>query len=272
MNSVELRPVAPLTILAEKLGLLRRLSEAAELAPELAQLIIDAERLAQGLEPYVESCTTPESHDLRALAADTRHEDWAHRFTRGQTAIELEGEMLSGHVEGQFLKMLVHAMKAERILEVGLFTGYSALAMAEALPEHGTLLACEIDPYAAAFARRAFDASPHGKKIRIELGDARASLHEIVKRREAFDLIFIDADKSNYVTYLEIALQGNLVAPGGLICVDNTLMQGQPYLAAEPTSNGRAIAAFNRFVSDDPRVEQVMLPLRDGLTLIRRSS
>ncbi len=265
-----MRPVAPHSILVEKLGSLRRLAEGMTLYPALGQMIREAERLAQGLEPYIEACTTPESAELRNLAADTQREDWVRRFRTGDTTIELEGEMLSGHVEGQFLKTLVHAMKATRVLEIGLFTGYSALAMAEALPDHGTLLACERDPYAAAFAQRAFDASSHGKKIRIEIGDAQASMRQLADRREAFDLIFIDADKVNYPVYLNLALEGRLLAPSGLICVDNTLMQGQPYFASEPTVNGRAIAAFNRMVSDDPRVEQVMLPLRDGLTLIRR--
>ena len=270
MNSV-MRPVAPHGILVEKLGSLRRLAERTALDPVFRHMLADAERLAQGLEPYIEACTTPESAALRKLATDTQSENWGLRFRAGDTTGELEGEMLSGHIEGQFLKTLVHAMKATRVLEIGLFTGYSALAMAEALPDRGTLVACELDPYAAAFARRAFDASPHGSKIRIEIGDAEASMGRLADDGEAFDLIFIDADKGKYPFYLDLALERRvLLAPGGLICVDNTLMQGQPYLAGEQTGNGRAIAAFNRLLSDDPRVEQVMLPVRDGLTLIRR--
>jgi caffeoyl-CoA O-methyltransferase len=265
-----MRPVAPHGILVEKLGSLRRLAGGMALDPAFRQMIEEAERLAQGLEPYLEACTTPESAELRKLAIDTQREDWGRRFQVGDTSIELEGEMLSGHIEGQFLKTLVHAMKAARVLEIGLFTGYSALAMAEALPSNGMLLACERDPYAAAFARRAFDVSPHGSKIRIEIGDAAASLERLADRGEAFDLIFIDADKVNYPVYLNLVLASSLLGPHGLICVDNTLMQGQPYVACEPTDNGRAIAAFNRMVSDDPRIEQVMLPIRDGLTLVRR--
>lgn len=271
MNSVRLRPVAPLGILVEKLGEMRRLAEGLALDPALARLIEDAQQLANGLEPYLEACTTAESPELRTLARETQREDWARRFATGETALELEGEMLSGHIEGQFLKTLIHAMRATRVLEIGLFTGYSALAMAEALPEQGTLVACELDAYAAAFAQRAFDASPHGRKIRVAIGDAETSLRRLIRHGDAFDLIFIDADKGKYETYLDLALEGGLLAPSGLICVDNTLMQGQPYIAAEPTRNGRAIASFNRSVSDDPRVEQVMLPLRDGLTLIRRA-
>lgn len=271
MHEVTLRPVTPMGILVERLGAIRELAESATIDPELQAMIADAERLARGLDPYLEACTTPESAALRDLTLATQREDWKRRYSTGATTVRLEGEMLSGHVEGQFLKTLVHAMCATRVLEIGCFTGYSALAMAEALPEHGKLLACELDPYAAAFARRAFDASSHGGKIDIEIGAAEDAMRRLAERGEAFDLIFIDADKGKYATYLDLALEGGLLARNGLICVDNTLMQGQPYLDSEPTPNGRAIAAFNRFVRDDARVEHVMLPLRDGLTLIRRT-
>ncbi|MBC7632969.1 MAG: SAM-dependent methyltransferase, partial [Flavobacterium sp.] len=99
---------------------------------------------------------------------------------------------------------------------------------------------------------------------------ALGTLTSLAADGQAFDLIFIDADKAGYVDYLDLVLNGGLLAPGGLICADNTLMQGQPYLSGVPTPNGVAIAAFNEAVADDPRVEQVLLPLRDGLTLIRR--
>ena len=234
------------------------------------QTLRDVERLASGLEPYVESCTTPESMALTALQSDTRAIDWQARHDAGKTTSALEQEMLSGHVEGQFLKFLLCAMQAKRVLEIGLFTGYSALAMAEALPTNGEVVACELDPVAAEVAIVAFARSPHGQKIRIELGDASVTMRRLRDSGECFDLIFIDADKAGYVTYLELALDGSLLAPHGVICVDNTLMQGQPYLVGERSENGSAIAAFNRVVCSDPRVEQVMLPLRDGLTLIRR--
>jgi caffeoyl-CoA O-methyltransferase len=259
-----------MSILADKLDTLRRRAASAPLDPAMQRLIEEAAQLALGFEPYIESCSTPESPALRKLAADTRREDWRQRFEAGDTTIELEGEMLSGHIEGQFLKTLVHACRATRVLEIGLFTGYSALAMAEALPPDGLLLACELDPYAAAFARRAFDATPHARKIRIEVGDAETSLRRLTSASETFDLVFIDADKAKYATYLDLVLDGPLLSPHGLICVDNTLMQGQPYVGGEPERSGRAIAAFNRLVRDDRRIEAVMLPIRDGLTLIRR--
>jgi caffeoyl-CoA O-methyltransferase len=266
------RPVTPIGILATRLERLTEQVNAlahvdAGLKTELQQICA----LANGLDPYIDRCTTPESPALAALVARTQAENWQQRFTEGATGQPLEQEMLCGHVEGQALKFLVHLTRARRVLEIGLFTGYSALAMAEALPADGVVVACEIDAFAAEFAQQCFDQSSHGAKIVIKVALAQQTLTYLAEAGEQFDLVFIDADKGGYVGYLDQLLTTELLAPGGLICVDNTLMQGQPYLAGEATANGQAIAIFNQSVVDDPRVEQVLLPLRDGLTLIRRS-
>jgi caffeoyl-CoA O-methyltransferase len=175
--------------------------------------------------------------------------------------------MLSGHLEGQALKALVRVTRARRVLEVGMFTGYSALAMAEALPDDGTVVALELDADVAAFAQESFDQSPDGYKIDVRVGPATESLAAL---DEPFELVFVDADKAGYRGYVDHVLEHGLLAPDGLIAVDNTLMQGLPWGAGEPTANGDAIAAFNEAVAADPRVEQVLLPVRDGLTLITR--
>lgn len=265
------RAVSPVAMLADQLAaLVERASQIENLDTSFKHSLAQTALLAGGFEPYMEACTTPHSQALADLLVDTHQMDWEARHASGATVVALEQEMLSGHVEGQFLKMLVHAIKARRVLEIGLFTGYSALAMAEALPDDGELVACEIDAFAAGVADRAMARSPHHPKIRIEVGDAAVSMQRLNDAGESFDLIFIDADKSGYAAYFQQALAGTLLAPNGLICVDNTLMQGKPYGAGEPSANGYAIAAFNRLVVADPRVEQVLLPLRDGLTLIRR--
>jgi caffeoyl-CoA O-methyltransferase len=207
---------------------------------------------------------------LAALVHRTQTEDWKQRSANGETIQPLEQEMLSGHVEGQVLKFFVHLTQAKRVLEIGMFTGYSALAIAEALPPDGQIVACEVDPFAAAIAQACFDRSPDGHKILVKIAPAMVTLRYLADAGETFDLVFIDADKAGYIDYLNILLEGSLLANNGLICVDNTLMQGQPYLNGEATPNGTAIAAFNQAVVNDPRVEQVLLPLRDGLTLIRR--
>lgn len=271
-SSVRLaRPVTPSGIIADKLQQLRNHAQAdASLAPEFLQLLDEAAELALGLDAYVGSVTTPQSAELAALILGTQQEDWQSRFTQGETSLPLEQEMLSGHLEGQFLKMLVHATGARRVLEIGLFTGYSALAMAEALPDDGLLVACEIDAFAADFARRQFALSPHGGKIQVEIAPASDTLDALIAAGERFDFVFIDADKGSYTLYLDKLLAGDLLAPNALICVDNTLMQGQPYVAGGMTANGRAIAAFNMAVAADKRIQQVLLPIRDGVTLIRR--
>ncbi len=264
------RPVTPLGLLVERLQrITQRVDGTDAVDAELRADLHDACALAAGLDPYVEQWTTPESSALARLAAATAAHDW-NASQEGVPGGALEQEMLSGHVEGQTLKMLVHATRAIRVLEIGMFTGYSALAMAEALPDGGQVIACEIDAGVAAFAQRCFADSPVGDRITVEVGPALDTVHALSARGVTFDLVFIDADKGGYVDYLNAVLDRALLTPHGLICVDNTLMQGQPWATDDPPPNGAAIAAFNRAVADDPRVEQVILPLRDGLTLIRR--
>ena len=223
--------------------------------------------LAGGLDPYLDECTTRETPALARLAQRTAATDWATRSSG-----TLEQEMLSGHVEGQALKFLVRLSGAHRVLEVGMFTGYSALAMAEALADGGTVTACELDPDVAAFARSCFDDSPVGNRITIEIGPAMDTLRRWAADAATppFDFVFIDADKAGYWPYLDVLLESALLSEDAVIAVDNTLMQGQPYTGVGVTANGAAITAFNIAVANDVRVEQVLLPLRDGLTLIRR--
>ncbi len=264
------RPVTPLGILAIKLEQLSQQLAASDIDPKLKSELRQACELASGLDPYLSHCTTPESLALAALVRRTQAEDWSQRFLDLETGGQLEQEMLSGHVEGQFLKFLVHVTRSRRVLEIGMFTGYSALAMAEALPDDGELVACEVDAYVAKFAQECFSESPSGHKISVKVAPAMVTLAQLAAANETFDLVFIDADKAGYVDYVNFLLDRNLLTPHGFICVDNTLMQGQPYLAGESTANGAAIATFNQTIADDQRIDRVLLPLRDGLTLIRR--
>ena len=265
-----MRPVTPVGILAAKLeSLTQQMVQIANLDPAFQSELHQAYELANGLDPYLDRCTTPESPALAALVQRTQSEDWSKRFSDGETVRHLEQEMVSGHVEGQFLKFLIHLTQARRVLEIGMFTGYSALAMAEALPADGEVVACEVDPYAAEFAQRCFQESPAGHKISVKVAPALTTMQQLAADGEVFDLVFIDADKGGYLDYLNLLLTTGLLAPNGSIYADNTLMQGQPYVS-ETTPNGIAIANFNQAVADDPRVEQVLIPLRDGITLIRR--
>ena len=266
------RPVTPTTILAAELDMLcQQLDEFGYFPVDFADRLRHARDVAVGLDPYVADCATPESEGLAHLARRTAETDWAHRAAP-DGSVFLEQEMLSGHVEGQLLKFLIHLSGAMRVLEIGMFTGYSALAMAEALPEGGTVLACEIDDSVAQFARQCFDDSPFGNRITVAVGPALDTLRDLAATHGGthFDFVFIDADKAGYLGYLDFLLDSPLLSSDAVIAVDNTLMQGQPYSGAGCTANGEAIAEFKRSVAKDPRVEQVLIPMRDGVTLIRR--
>ena len=172
-------------------------------------------------------------------------------------------QMQVGRIEGTFLRLLIRLTRARRVLELGMFTGYSALMMAEGLPEDGELITCDVDPKAEAIARKYFAKSPHGKKIRVAMGPA---LETIKSLKAPIDFVFIDADKVNYSNYFDAVLP--LLPAGGLIVADNTLWSGS---VLEPhDDSGKALAAFNDKVSRDDRVEKVLLTVRDGMMLIRK--
>ena len=170
--------------------------------------------------------------------------------------------MLSGQPEGLLLQTLAASMGARRVLEIGTFTGFSALMMAEALPEDGRLITCDLEPDAIAIAKSFFARSPHGRKIELREGPA---LETIATLDGPFDLVFIDADKTNYTNYYEATLP--LLSPGGVIAVDNVLWSGR---VLDPKGDDdKAIVAFNQHVAADERVSQVILTVRDGVMLIR---
>jgi predicted O-methyltransferase YrrM len=202
------------------------------------------------VEEYAEEHTTPDGELFDRLAAETREKTSAP-------------QMMVGRIEGQFLATLVRLAGAKRILELGTFTGYSSISMASALPPDGRVITCDVDPEATAIARRYMDESGHGDKIEIRLGPALETLREL---EGPFDLVFIDADKPNYVNYYEAALP--LLADDGLLIADNVLWSGR---VAEPDGDEstRAIKAFNEHVDNDARVRSVMLTVRDGMTLVQ---
>ncbi len=171
--------------------------------------------------------------------------------------------MLTGTIEGRFLEQLVFVSGARRVLELGTFTGYSALSMAAALPDGGRIDTCDIEPKHVEVARRYIARSPHGSKIRIHLGPA---LETIAHLEGEFDLVFIDADKPNYASYYEAVLPR--LPERGLIAIDNTLWSGR--VLDPQDDHSRAIAALNDRIVADERVIAVQLTIRDGVTLVRR--
>ncbi|KAK6321638.1 hypothetical protein J4Q44_G00086140 [Coregonus suidteri] len=151
-----------------------------------------------------------------------------------------------------------------------MFTGYGALSIAKGLPEDGSLVACELEPYLKEFAQPIFDKSPHGRKITVKIGSAMDTLKELAAAGEQFDMAFVDADKNNYINYYKFILDHNLLRLSGMICVDNSLFKAKVYLKDTSDENGLALRDFNQFVMSDHCVEQVIVPLRDGISIIRR--
>ena len=204
------------------------------------------------IEQYATEHTSVEPPLLVELAQATREFSQAHG-------------MMVGRLEGRFLKMLVAAVGAQRVLEIGTFTGYSALSMAEALPPSGRLITCELSEDHAAMARRFIARSAYADMIEVRVGPALDTVRSL---EGAFDFVFIDADKPSYLDYYEASLP--LLSEHGLIAVDNVFQGGRLLDPRTENPNAVAMRRFNDHIAADQRVECVMVPIRDGVTLIRR--
>ena len=192
--------------------------------------------------------------------------EYLYRLWRATNVHTIHGRMASGHLQGRLLKMLVEMIRPKRILEVGTFSGYSAISMAEGLDDDGRLYTFEINDEMEDFTRPWIEGSSVADKIEFIIGDA---LTEAPKLGIEFDMAFIDGDKRTYCECYEMVL--NILKPGGFILADNTLWDGH---VADPAYDHdhqtQGIRQFNDHVAQDPRTEQVILPFRDGLTLIRK--
>ena len=209
------------------------------------------------IEDYISTHSTAESEWLEAITRDT----YVHI---------LNPHMLSGHIQGRVLSMLSHMIRPKRILELGTYTGYSALCLAEGLAEDGRLISIEHNDELEETIRRNLARSPLGEKIELLIGDAVERVKELASEgKNEFELVFIDADKREYCAYIEAVYP--LVPTGGFILADNTLWDGHiidPAYDRDKQTLG--LRAFNDKMKEDDRFEQVILPLRDGLTLIRK--
>jgi caffeoyl-CoA O-methyltransferase len=209
--------------------------------------------LPEEIEGYAAAHTTPPSDLLQRLAEETQ-------------ATLRSPQMLTGTIEGRFLEFLVFATGARRVLELGTYSGYSAISMAAALPPDGRIDTCEVDEQHAEVARRYIEEAGVSERITIHIGPA---LETIARLEGEFDFVFIDADKENYVNYYEAVLPR--LTERGLIAADNTLWSGRVLDESDDSEGTRPIRAFNEHVRSDERVVSVMLTVRDGVTLIRRA-
>ena len=208
------------------------------------------------LEEYISYHSSPENDVLDAITRDTH----VH---------VLNPHMLSGHVQGRVLSMMSHMIRPKRILELGTFTGYSALCLAEGLAEGGKLVTIEHNDELEETIRRNFARSPLGERIELRIGDAKDVISNLGFQISNFDLVFMDADKREYCAYLELVYP--LVPVGGFILADNTLWDGHVIDPAyDKDKQTLGLRAFNDQLKEDDRFEQVILPLRDGLTIIHK--
>ncbi len=209
--------------------------------------------IAPGIAEYIHAHTTPEGELFERLRAETYE--------------QLEDpQMQVGRVEGALLKQLVQISGARHVLELGTFSGFSSLSMASGLPEDGTLITCDLDPVVTAVARRYFDESPWGHKIKIKLGPALETIEQLAAAGTELDFVFIDADKENYCAYWDALVP--LVRTGGILLADNTLWSGA--VLDPQTASDHGIVEFNSKVQADPRVENVLLSVRDGVMFSRK--
>jgi predicted O-methyltransferase YrrM len=209
--------------------------------------------LPADLTAYAETHTSPESELLQRLNRNTRAQVMAPR-------------MLSGHLQGRLLSMIAHMIRPRRILEIGTYTGYSALCLAEGLTEDGLLITLEQNEELEDFARSYWRQSPLNAKIDLRIGSAADIIPTL---KESFDLVFIDADKRNNQLYYELIF--DKLRPGGFILADNVLWSGKVIAPIKTNdTDTQTVLAFNQLVQADPRVENVLLPIRDGIMLIRK--
>ncbi|MDE6444832.1 MAG: O-methyltransferase [Muribaculaceae bacterium] len=206
-----------------------------------------------GIDEYIHRHISPEPEYLR-------------RIDRLTNLRLVNGRMCSGHTQGRLLKMLTAMIRPRHVLELGTFSGYSALCMAEALEEDASLDTVEVCDELEDFIRENLSSSPYGNKVRLHIGDALDVMRQWDDGH--FDLIFIDADKRHYVDYFNRCR--DIIAPGGFIIADNTLWDGHVLEPDTRSPQTKGIMAFNDAVAADPDFETVMIPLRDGLTILRK--
>lgn len=208
--------------------------------------------LPEKINDYVEKHSQTEPELLQKLNRET----WQK---------QMQPRMLSGHLQGRVLSMLSKLIRPQNVLEIGTYTGYSALCLAEGMQENGELHTIDINEELYDFQRKYFDASPYGKRILQHLGNA---LEIIPKLDKSFDLVFIDADKNNYPKYLEIILPK--LKKGSVILSDNVLWSGKVVEEVkEDDQDTKALLQYNKLLNEHPRLETVLLPIRDGLSISR---
>ncbi|SJX61487.1 related to O-methyltransferase [Sporisorium reilianum f. sp. reilianum] len=284
MSDINLPVESPLTSASSLLSnVVSQLDTSKPLSSEQLRQLQLVSSLLSGLDPYLDSVSSPAPSVQRPLLKATAEHDWQGAWDRKQTLFHLSAAWSAGAYEGNFVGLLTKLTHAKKALEIGMFTGTTTVCIAQQLPEGGKVTALEIDPYLDTFTRPLFDQTGLGAKIDVKVGNAVDHLEALSKNilsdEEAYDIIFIDADKPGYKTYFNTILDKGLLKRNGLLVVDNTLYKGTPWtdglvdetLLKIGKENADAIKEFNQVVRQDRRVEVVVLPVRDGVSLIMRN-
>jgi len=218
----------------------------------------DSRILHEGLQAYLQKTMTPENPTLIKLHEATNH---------------LSNAQMQSSPEGlRFIQMIIKLTRAKKVLEVGTFTGYASLGIALALPEDGKLITCDINEETIEVGKPFWKAVSMEEKITVKIGDAVQTLHELIQqgKKETFDLCFIDANKGSYKEYYEACL--TLLRPGGVLLIDNTLWSGDVAREEDQSRLTVKIRELNQYISEDARVEGLIVPLADGITLVRKNN
>ncbi|NXN07254.1 CAMT methyltransferase, partial [Indicator maculatus] len=246
----------PLGLIAENLLKAKEIALNDSRVPEqLRNYLQKALDVALGLDPYLDAMATPKRYGQYFVTLCVF------------SVLFFYSCLSTGHI----FRMLVHMIRARKILLIGKLKGYSILAIAEELPDDGKIFACAEEPYLGVNSQEAFDYSSDGKKISMRVGPVEDTLEALHAEAEHFDIVFIDADQRNAVNYYSFVMDNHLLRMDALICVENTLMKGQVYLENISDENVLAVRKLNTMINSDPRVEQVILPVQSGLSIIRRS-
>jgi len=239
---------------------------------EITNKIKDTIELALARDTYCASMSIDPSEAVANIQKQTQAYPFAEAYKEGKTKWNFDPRMMSGSFEGVFLQSIISMTNAKRVLEIGMFTGSAALSCAEALPEDGTVVTCEFDPYLESLARSYFSMSPHGDKIKIRIGPAQDTLYKLKEEKAQFDLVFVDANKDGYLQYFKTVMDEGLLADRGTIILDNALMYGTTYSKDNSNPNGVAIKECNEYLKTRNDIHQVLIPIRDGAMVIRRKS
>lgn len=231
--------------------------------------------LIGGMDAYVTSVSNAEGPIMQAIREKMASTNWEELHQQGKTMFSYGPEMSTDPTEAQTIKMFTFMKGAKRVLEIGMFTGYGAAAIVEALPSDGVCVSLDIDPFLKGWVGEVMSMFPEGKKHAVIVGPALDSMAKLPAGKK-FDFVFVDANKSEYKRYIEVLLERDLLTDDAIIAVDNTLYCGLPYMPAQYDTQpkrrgfGEDIKEFNNWLVNHPQLMTVMLPIRDGVTLVRK--